>query len=93
MRANTWWSVGIGAVAAAVVVGVVGPAAGGAVGMAAMLGAAVGFDRLSERRIDRGTCESCGEPAAVELDDRSLWCMGCQAGAWRLGYDQGNTDG
>lgn len=33
-------------------------------------------------------CESCGQPAAVEMADGSTWCAECDAAATRLGYDE-----
>lgn len=33
------------------------------------------------------TCESCGEPATVTLEDGSTWCSACDAAARRMGYD------
>lgn len=33
------------------------------------------------------TCESCGRPGEVQLDDGSWWCAPCDAAAERLGYD------
>ena len=42
------------------------------------------------RRIEQQTpsCESCGARAHVRLDDDSTWCLSCDDGARRAGYDQ-----
>jgi hypothetical protein len=37
--------------------------------------------------MERATCESCGRLARVQLVDGSMWCLGCQAAAIALGYD------
>lgn len=38
---------------------------------------------------DTSLCQSCGQPAAVLLDDGSTWCRLCDGSARRLGYDDG----
>jgi len=37
------------------------------------------------------TCESCGAAAEVLLEDGSLWCVGCDASARHLGYDNAES--
>lgn len=35
------------------------------------------------------SCESCGQPATVQLEDGSVWCGPCDRAAQNLGYDDG----
>jgi len=38
-------------------------------------------------QVKQPTCESCGQPGEVRLDDGSWWCSPCDGAAERLGYD------
>lgn len=45
--------------------------------------------RAAKYYLKNKTCESCGAPATIVLDDMSVWCSPCDAAAERLGYNEG----